>query len=80
MCLCKTILLFSYKALECYIQILKGKTEWQDQKLVEAVCRLNLDSKCSVETGMQGMAEQPKKPVMPTIVSVGCVQVHWLFQ
>lgn len=80
MCLCKTILLFSYKALEYYIQILKGKTEWQDQKLVEVVCRLNLDSKCSVETGMQSMAEHSKRLVMPTIDSVGCVQVHWLFQ
>lgn len=80
MCLCKTILLFCYKELECYIQILKGKTEWQDQKLVEVVCRLNLDSKCSVETGMQSMAEQPERLVMPTIVSLECVQVHWLFR
>lgn len=79
-CLCKTILLFCYKEPKCYIQILKGKTEWQDQKLVKVVCWLNLDSKYSIETGLQSMAEQPKSLVMPTIVSVECVQVNWYFQ
>lgn len=73
-----------YAKQSCY-SVIKGSNAIfrflrERQKLVEVVCQLNLDSKCSVETGMQSMAEQPEKLVMPTIVSAGCVQVHWLFQ
>ena len=58
MCLCKTILPFCHKELECCIQILKEKTERRDQKLGKAAHWLDLESKRSAETGMESIAEQ----------------------
>ena len=76
-CLCKTILPFCYKELKCYIQILKGKAEWQDQKLGNAVHWLDFESKHSTKTGMQSISKRLGIFVANSAEHFKCI---WQFQ
>lgn len=73
MCLCKTILPFCYKELKCYIQILKGKAEWQDQKLGKAVHWLDFESKQSTNTGMESISKRLGKFVANSVEHFKCI-------
>lgn len=57
----KTILPFCYEEIKSYIQILKTKTECQDQELGKIAHWLDLESKHSTETGIESIAEQSKR-------------------
>lgn len=79
-CLRKTILPFCYEEIKSYIQILKTKTECQDQELSKAAHLLGLESKHSTETGIESITEQSKRLGICVANSAKHFKCSWQFQ
>lgn len=80
MCSHKTISPCCNKELKSYIQILKVKTECQDQMLGKAVHWLELESKHSTETGMESVAEQSERLGLFVANGADHLKCIWQFQ